>query len=118
MLRSKMLRLLKPTVVIALLLLLTVLQGAASAQSVSQLSSQISRLESQNNLLQSRLSQLEAQVSQIGRASGVRIPAPAPQTRLPSTSPLATDPMFNRLATLVIELRERVVALENRVSAR
>lgn len=116
MLRSKMLRLLKPTVVIALLLLLTVLQGAASAQSVSQLSSQISRLESQNNLLQSRLSQLEAQVSQIGRASGVRIPAP--QTRLPSASPLATDPMFNRLATLVIELRERIVALENRVSAR
>jgi BMFP domain-containing protein YqiC len=94
---------------------LPIFQSAGSAQSLGQLSAQISRLESENTVLRSRLSQLESQVSRIGRAAGVQIPAP--NAEAPSlTSPLASDPTFSRLATLVIELRERIVALENRLS--
>jgi hypothetical protein len=106
---------LKPVLVIvlAVMLFLTVLQGITPAQSTSQLSSRISRLESENSLLRSRLGRIESRLSQVGQLPDLDIPESTPQ--ISGESPLATDPMFTRLATLVIELRERIIALETRL---
>ncbi len=109
-------RLFKPILifVLALMLLLSVFQGAVPAQSVSQLDARVSRLESENSVLRSQLSQLASQISRGDRGSGVSVAPPRVSSPPASNSVLASDPMFNRLATLVIELRERIIALENR----
>jgi hypothetical protein len=108
-------RLLKPTLIfIFALVLLSVFQGAVPAQSVSQLDARVSRLESENSVLRSQLSQIASQVSRGNRGSGVTVAPPSVSSPTGSNSVLASDPMFNRLATLVIELRERIIALENR----
>lgn len=104
----------KPLLILALVLLLFVgFQETVAAQSTAQLSSRISRLESENSVLRSRLSRLESQVARVGRASGVAIPDQPP---IAADSALADDPMFDRLATLVIELRDRIIVLENQVA--
>ncbi|MBD3885088.1 hypothetical protein IFO70_25485 [Phormidium tenue FACHB-886] len=100
-----------------LLLALAILLGwqlSARAQSTSQLDARLSRLESANTLLQSRISRLESSLS--GASSSRNITPEAPSVGAPaaSGSALADDPVFKRLATLVIELRERIIALEAR----
>jgi hypothetical protein len=108
-------RLFKPTLilVLALTLLLSVFQGAVPAQSVSQLDARVSRLESENSVLRSQLSQLSSEISR-GNRGGVTVTPPRVSSPPTTSNALASDPMFNRLATLVIELRERIIALENR----
>jgi hypothetical protein len=108
-------RLLKFILILAIVLLLTLFQNVTLAQSTSQLSSRISRLESENSLLRSRIGRLESQLSNIGRASDIEIPD-VPSQSTAGGSTLSSDPMFNNLATLVIELRDRIIDLENRVS--
>ncbi len=87
-----------------------------AAPSVAQspgLDSRVFRLESQNTQLRARISQLETQVSRLSRATGT------PASTRPSAdgpgdeSALAEDPAFRRLATLVIELRDRIEVLES-----
>lgn len=88
----------------------------STAQTSQQTSFRISRLESENRMLRSRLSQLENQVNRLSRASGVSIPQPTPEsTSDVEASLLASDPMFDRLATLVIETRQDVFALQDRL---
>ncbi|MGJ3246715.1 MAG: hypothetical protein ACFE0I_11630 [Elainellaceae cyanobacterium] len=81
------------------------------------LSFRISRLESENTRLRARINQLETQVSRISRSSGVTMPAPAspPATGLNDPA-IASAPMFDRLATLVIETRQDVFALQDRLA--
>lgn len=100
--------------ILALAIALSLRPTSVSAQSVSQLSAQISRLESQNALLQSRVSRLEAAIS---RSSGGN-PLPAAPPSAPAGTSAASDPMFNRLATLAIELRDRIIVLEDRLGIR
>lgn len=110
----------KPLVVFCLLLLLWLSwQGVTPAQSTGQLESRLSRIELENATLRSRVNQLESQVSRLSSSAGIDFSSqPAPADRaIPSISPLADDPTFKRLATLVIELKERVVAVENQVNA-
>ncbi|NJL22374.1 MAG: hypothetical protein HC895_18680 [Leptolyngbyaceae cyanobacterium SM1_3_5] len=102
-------------VMLALAIALCFRAPSVSAQSVTQLSSQISRLEAQNTLLQSRLSRLEAA---IGRVDNRPLPNVPPPSVPAGTSALASDPMFNRLATLAIELRDRIIVLEDRLGIR
>lgn len=93
-------------------------QVVTPAQSTTQLESRISRIELENTTLRSRLSQLESQVSRLSSNAGVDYSPSAPADRAPSAaSPLVDDPTFKRLATLVIELKERVVAVEEQVAA-
>ncbi|MBI4780497.1 MAG: hypothetical protein HY785_04170 [Oscillatoriophycideae cyanobacterium NC_groundwater_1537_Pr4_S-0.65um_50_18] len=86
------------------------------AQSTTQLESRVSRLESENTTLRSQISQLQNSVSRLSRNTGVELP-PAPISTSVSGSGLADDPVFKRLATLVIELKERVVAVEEELSS-
>lgn len=81
------------------------------AQLPSSVSTRISRLESENSTLRSRVNRLESDIARLGRASGVELSPPPSST----TGTPAADPMFDRLATLVIELRERIIALEAQV---
>jgi polyhydroxyalkanoate synthesis regulator phasin len=105
---------------IALIFALVILSGRTVAQSSSALESRISRLEVDNYQLRSQINRLESQLAELsGRASS---PTPSPNRptlpvpRSPNRQVLSSDPMFNRLATLVIELKERVQALEAQVA--
>ncbi|MBD2089199.1 hypothetical protein H6F67_04940 [Microcoleus sp. FACHB-1515] len=102
--------------ILALAIALSFRATSASAQSTAQLSSQISRLEAQNTLLQSRVSRLEAAIGRVG--NNPPLPAVPPPSAPAGTSALASDPMFNRLATLAIELRDRIIVLEDRLGIR
>ena len=84
------------------------LQSYSPAEAQAGLESRVSRLETELIGIQSRLSQLG---SSLPRQS-ISVPPPT----LPSGTQrvASTDPQFDRLATLVIELKERVTILETR----
>lgn len=93
-------------------------QSVTLAQSTTQVESRLSRIELENATLRSRVNQLESQVSRLSANAGIDFSQSVPIDRsAPATSPLAEDPTFKRLATLVIELKERVVAVEDQVAA-
>ncbi|MBW4652403.1 MAG: hypothetical protein KME20_05055 [Kaiparowitsia implicata GSE-PSE-MK54-09C] len=96
-------------------LLLGVLLPLASP-SVAQspgLDSRVFRLESQSTQLRARIGQLETQVVRLSRATGTPAPTRPPAGTPGDESALAEDPAFRRLATLVIELRDRIEVLES-----
>jgi len=99
------------SVIVAIALLLSLLQSPTFAQS-SGLDARVSRLESANSSLRSQISRLESQIDRVSRAAGVSVPTAPPLASDPRTTALAEDPTFRRLATLVIELRDRIEALE------
>jgi len=95
------------------------------AQTSIGLESRLARLESENLQLRSQISRIESQLGQLqGRTSSststFSTTAPPPNTpSVPyrgSRSTLSADPMFQRLANLVIELKERVQAVEAQVA--
>jgi outer membrane murein-binding lipoprotein Lpp len=99
-----------------IILLLGLWIAAAKADNLSSLQSRVSRLESDNYRLRSRLNHLESQLKRGSLSSSLDNQEPV---RLPSSSsaPSIEKQMFDRLATLVIELKERVKDLELRVDA-
>lgn len=116
---------LKKIIVICLAFMLgvAIFPGLTLAQSTSYLESRISRLESDNFQLRSQIDRLESQISQLSRSSDFpRRPTTRPTATPPPQSPPARtartsqDPMFQNLANLVIELKERVQALEKQVA--
>jgi hypothetical protein len=114
-----MIKKIKPLRILMLMLLLWLSwQSVTPAQSTTQLESRLSRIELENATLRSRINQVESQVSRLSSNAGIDFSQPVPtDLSIPAASPLADDPMFKRLATLVIELKERVVAVENQVAA-
>lgn len=91
------------------------------AQSTASLESRLSRLEGENWQLRSQINSLESQLSQITSQLTSQTPSSNRQTA-PQIPPRtnrqvsSSDPMFKRLATLVIELGERVKVLETQVA--
>ncbi|MFP4123255.1 hypothetical protein [Coleofasciculus sp.] len=93
-----------------------------SAQSTAALASRLSRLETENFQLRSQISRIESQLATLTR----QVPSPNrplnPPTPAPSVPPrtpprvLSSDQRFDRLATLVIELKERIQDLEAQVA--
>ncbi|WP_144053724.1 hypothetical protein [Baaleninema simplex] len=83
----------------------------------SSVESRVSRLESDLWQLRSQVRQLSSQVSRLGNSRPNPAPEPLeiPSERLPSGSILADDPMFERLATLVVEQKRRLDAIEERL---
>lgn len=99
-------------------------QSIARAQSLVSLESRLSRLESNQITLNARVSQIESAIGRIGRSTGIDLPPPRPQSQPRSQivtggvpSAITSDPAFERLANLVIDLGERVAAVEQRVNA-
>lgn len=77
---------------------------------ISRLESDLARLESEVNQLSSQIRSLD-QVGDRPRPSPVEVPAIARS----QTSISSSDPMFDRLATLVIELKQRMDGFEERL---
>lgn len=90
---------------------------SSSAQTSQQVNFRISRLETEIRMLQSQVNQLESQIARGDRPTRVQPTAPDPEVGALDHSILAADPMFDRLATLVIETRQDVSALEDRIDA-
>ncbi|BAU14456.1 hypothetical protein LEP3755_50030 [Leptolyngbya sp. NIES-3755] len=93
-------------------LILTTFQLFSPAQAqIGLVESRIARLESVVVGIQSQLSQLGT------NRPAPRVSVPSPSTvRLPSSPSKFTDAQFDRLATLVIESRDRIQALEEKVA--
>lgn len=77
----------------------------------------ISRLESDLARLESEVSQLSSQIRSLDRVGDRPRPNPVevPPIAQPETSVSSNDPMFDRLATLVIELKQRMDGFEERL---
>jgi len=91
----------------------------SAAQNLGRIETRLSRLESQVFELRSQLRQLGAASGQPSRSlAAPRQTVPRRATpAIPSNNSrtLAGDPQFDRLATLVIELKERMDRLERRL---
>jgi uncharacterized protein YceH (UPF0502 family) len=98
---------------LCLLLLLWVLQMGAPATAQVGLESRVARLESDLFGLKQQVNQLEARSRRANSPNTAPSTPPASASNRPQYS---SDPMFDRLATLVIELKERLNAVEARLS--
>ncbi|BAY89310.1 MULTISPECIES: hypothetical protein [unclassified Tolypothrix] len=101
------------------LLIITLLMGILSKPALSQ------QIESRINNLEADLNRVESQLSQIQSQLGQSRLSPSPRTTLTprqsggsgrNLSTAERDRMFDRLATLVVELKQQVNKLETRVS--
>jgi len=99
--------------VLVMIISIGLFPNTASSQ---QVESRLNNLEADFNRVESRLNQLEGQLGQ-GRQS------PSPRTTLTPRQSTGSrgnisqqDRMFDRLATLVVELKQQVNKLEERVS--
>lgn len=117
----------KKIIVICLsfILALAILPRLTLAQSTGYLESRISRIEADNSQLRSQVANLESQVYRLSSSANfprqatnapVPRPSPSPTPARGNRARLSQDPMFDRLANLVIELKERVQALETQVA--
>ena len=85
-----------------------------------QQQSRLNAVEVDINRIETRLNRIESQIGQVGRSGSSR-PSVEPPLQSPNNSgrnqpQLSREQMFDRLATLVIELREQIKGLEARVS--
>ncbi|HEY9809060.1 MAG TPA: hypothetical protein V6D13_06930 [Halomicronema sp.] len=92
-------------------------RGPVFAQ--SGVDSRVSRLEAEVTTLRGQISQLQSQVTRLGNRSNSAVSAPRVEVSEPEYSAPNSIPksMFDRLATLVIELKERIDKLEARIAA-
>lgn len=105
---------------LSLIFALTLFSSRTLAQSSAALESRISRVESDNFQLRSQIANLESQIAALKGQSSPQTPIPT-RPQAPSIPPrtrqiTSSDPMFDRLATLVIELKQRVQSLEAQVA--
>jgi phage shock protein A len=104
-----------------LIFVLAIFSSRTLAQSTSSLESRLSRLESENLQLRTQINTLDSQLSQLRTQLNFQTPSSNRQTA-PQVPPSinrqvsSSDPMFKRLATLVVELGERVKVLETQVA--
>jgi uncharacterized protein YceH (UPF0502 family) len=102
---------------LAIMLGIALLPKHTLAQETSYLESRISRLEAETYQLRSQINQLQSQVlglNQSTQRTGSTKPAPPIAPR--GNRPASADPMFDRLATLAIELKQRINKLEAQVA--
>ena len=113
-------RLFKLLVLLGFTLMLLLYWQALTPAQDSFLSSRVTRLEAENGILRSRIGRLENQVLRVSSEVGLDYATPSevdiPQSAPSSPALLSEDPMFDRLATLAIELKERIVILEQQVA--
>ena len=102
-------------------ILLLFLMGCSSAQASIDLSARIGRLESEFFMVRSQINSLESQVSRLSnRIDFSGITPPTEPVRIPLPRPEVVESpnkeQFDRLATLLIELKEQINDLETRFS--
>ena len=97
---------------IAVILVVIALPIFTPAQGSYQLEYRITQLESQISDLRGQISRLESQSSGISRSQ----PPIVPGTTRPNSRMRSGDPMFDNLATMVIEIKQDVIQLQQRLS--
>ncbi|MCU0552428.1 MAG: hypothetical protein MUC48_24110 [Leptolyngbya sp. Prado105] len=99
-------------IISSILLILFALQTSSPAQAQTGLiESRLARVESELVGIRSQINQLSASSPRLG------VSVPSPRTSLPAQrSSKFTDSQFDRLATLVIESRDRIETLEAKVA--
>lgn len=105
-------------VALALFLVIMLWGGVFSniVSSQQPVESRFYNLEADFNRLESRVSQIEARLGQTNRVPSGVAATPPSSSRSRRTEPQSErDKMFDRLATLVIELKQQVNQLEGRV---
>ncbi|MBW4477227.1 MAG: hypothetical protein KME54_10180 [Tolypothrix brevis GSE-NOS-MK-07-07A] len=102
---------------VAVFMIIIILVGFLSYPAFSQqLESRLYSLEADVNRVESRLNQIESVLNQ-NRSQSSRLPVTLPQpARNNRRNVSQQDPMFDRLATLVVELKQQVNKLEVRIS--
>lgn len=83
-----------------------------SARSLSSISAEVTSLNTRVNQLESQVRQLSRSIAQSKRTVS---PNPPANKKIPVRSIEPSDPMFDRLANLAIELKERLDKLEERI---
>lgn len=106
---------------ISISLLMMFVMGCSSAQASIDLSARIGRLESEFFSVRSQINSLESQVSRLSnRIDFSGITPPTEPARIPLPQPELVEypnkEQFDRLATLLIELKEQINNLETRFS--
>jgi len=103
---------------IALLAVIITWGGLVPTIASSQEQSRINALEVDINGIESRLNRIESQLNQLRRFESPGVPSSSPSPIDPgrNRSQLNRGQMFDRLATLVVELKQQVNKLEVRVS--
>lgn len=83
-----------------------------------QVESRLNTLEADLNRIESRLNQLESQLNQLNNQGDLRKTRPSPPqiSSGRNQKQLSREQMFDRLATLVVELREQIKQLQARVT--
>jgi len=108
--------------IIAVVLIILTWSGSFSSKALSQqVESRLSNLEVDVNSLESRLNQIETQLGQLRFSLGkpdIPVPTlrPSQGTSIRTISPQERDRMFDRLATLVIEIKDDIKSLDARVT--
>ncbi len=102
---------------VAVVLVIIIWGGLLSHPALSQqIESRLYNLEADVNRVEARLNQIESLLNQ-NRSPSSRLPVTLPQPpRNNRRNVSQQDSMFDRLATLVIELKQQVNKLEARVS--
>lgn len=99
------------------LLAIALVWGHGSAQ--ASVESRLSRLESAMSYVRSHVRQLDSEVRRLSQAvrnqETVIPPRREDLVTSPPPSTISEDPLFERLATLAVELKERLDSLEARV---
>lgn len=91
---------------------LGLLSSPASSQ---QIESRLNNLQADFNRVQSRLNQIESQINQTRQLPSSRTSITVPSGSRRTVSQSERERMFDRLATLVVELKQQVNQLEERV---
>jgi outer membrane murein-binding lipoprotein Lpp len=86
--------------------------GIGNLPATASVESDVVRLESEVFQLRNQLGRLESEVQRLNSSSRSNASDDATATTQPSLGDRSGDPMFDRLATLVIELNRRVDRLE------
>ncbi|WP_066375550.1 MULTISPECIES: hypothetical protein [unclassified Anabaena] len=100
-------------IALVIVIWLGLLSSPASSQ---QIESRLNNLQADFNRVESRLNQLESQFSQNRQLPSSRTTITLPSGSRRNVSQSERDRMFDRLATLVVELKQQVNQLEARVS--
>ena len=102
---------------VAVFVVIIIWGGFLSYPALSQqIESRLYNLEADVNRVESRLNQIESVLNQ-NRSPSSRLPVKLPQSARNNRRNVSQqDPMFDRLATLVVELKQQVNKLEARVS--
>jgi len=108
-------RVLKQMLVFGLIVCLMCLTGLLPVRAESSfLTSRVNQIESRLRNLSSQFNQLQSQVNRLSGCTGTVTQQPVPTATAGTPS---LEVQFDNLAILAIELRDRIIELEERVSA-